>query len=745
MRISSNKKPVLLCVLAAMFFFVLSLFAVSVREGDKVTASASQSFYEIDATALSFAGKPSDVAKKDTGNFFQSGTNNNIIETSITKASPSVKVETSVYGDRIYGGDNDATRVEVKLLFNRWPDTGYGGVSDDATHMTLRVYNVADTDFENPIATVEEYETVGNFVRILQLSPEKVANNRGKLQGFVVRVESDATSWLTVVMIDYVKIVFDADGKAYGGECLDVQNPENIVDENVIWTEAKGYADTYIDLGDYGGFFSYVENPAMVELRKEKFPSVACVAESDGTETLLLKNVVFAFNVGNLSASDYEQFVMDILLADKRAYGGHELYLYGTSPERFVDEKGEPVGYAAKVVVESYEQGFHNRFLLEGEEVQKLADENGMISKIYVLYHGNTLDTENKTVGLRNGSQIWVNKIQFLVENEVEAPTLANNYNKYDLSELFPVGESVRLENKAAKSGDMISHASLKNVSLGELSFTVDMASGDNVAILLNAKGRSQVNEYLNGGILFYVSESKLEISAHVDGATTKSVSASPAIDFNGEQVVKLECVPYYLNTVESGMYCAIWVGEEKIVSEYIAHDYLSLGNALHLCYEAKNAAFETIVGSSKSEGFTSASELMNVKIQAEEIRYSLDRTDIPLSLSWYDTGVGEVSEISCESTVATVNQEVRRIVFTENGEAKVQYVITNAFGTFVSNELTLECADVVILPQIVEKTATEKGNNVGITALQILPIAAFVVVAAVLVIKKTKSAKKGE
>lgn len=254
MRISSNKKPVILCVLSALFFFVLSLFAVSVKEKGRVTASASQINYVMDADQLSYEGKPSDVATKDSGNFFQEGTDNNILQTSLTKKNPSVKLEASTYGDRIYGGDNDAVRVEVKVLFNRWADLGYGGFSDDASYITLRIYNVADTNFENPIASSEEFGAMGNFVRTFQLAPEKVCNNRGRLQGFVLRVESDATSWSSALIIDYVKIVFNTDGKAYAGECLDVKNPENIADENVLWTEAKGYSDTYIDLNDYGGF-----------------------------------------------------------------------------------------------------------------------------------------------------------------------------------------------------------------------------------------------------------------------------------------------------------------------------------------------------------------------------------------------------------------------------------------------------------------------------------------------------------
>ena len=377
--------------------------------------------------------------------------------------------------------------------------------------------------------------------------------------------------------------------------------------------------------------------------------------------------------------------------------------------------------------------------------MQKLADENGIISHIYVLYHGNTLDTENQTIGLRNGSQIWVNKIQFLVESEVETPTLAKEYNQSDVSDIFPVGESVRLENKAMeKSGDILSNASLDNKIVGELSFTVNMGSDDNVAFLFQAKGRKQVNEYLDGGILFYVSESKIEISARVDGAVTKATSVAPVIDFNGEQVITLKCIPYYLNGVESGMYCAVLVGEETLLGEYIAFDYLNLGDVLHLCYEAKNENFAITIGAAKTENIMSAQDLMNVKIQAEEIRYSLDRTDLPLSLSWYDTGADVVSEISCESETAAVNQEVRRIVFTKNGEAKVKFSITNAFGTFESNELSLTCDAVVILPQIVE-TTPEASSDGCAGEVQILPIAVCIILAAGLLIKRKKSAFENE
>jgi hypothetical protein len=486
-----------------------------------------------------------------------------------------------------------------------------------------------------------------------------------------------------------------------------------------------------------------VDNPAVVDLRKERFPDVECVTESDGTETLLLKNAVFALNVGNIVAENYKQFMMDVLLADKRVKGGHTLYLYGSNPDRFVDENGTPVGYVSKVSVESYEQGFHNKFVLEEGEVRKLADENGVVSNIYVLYHGNTLDTTEKTVGLRNGSQIWINKIQFLAENEIETPIVGIAEGKYDVSDVFPVGESVQIENKAvANPGDMVSNASLGNKNIEELSFHLTMESGDNIAFLFNAKERKQYNEYADGGILFYLSDSKIEISAHMEGATTQAFSMTPEFTFSNKKAVKVECVPYYLNSVEGGYYCAVSVEGNKLVDGYFGNDDLALGKAFHLCYEAKDSNFSVSIASSKTEGITSAKDLMDVKIKTEKIHYSLDKTDIPLALSWYDTGFDTMSEVRCDGEIALVNQDTNRIQFNENGEAKVVFSITNAFGTFESNELSIVCEDVIDEVEPTPETV-RFYERAWFIALCFLPFVGFGVVGGVLIIKKIKRTKK--
>ena len=737
-----NKKSILISALTALFALSLSLFAVNVS-AEKASANENQNYYVIDADQLAFDGT-TEVAQQDTGNLLGKGKENYMLQTSLTKATPAIKLKTSAYGDKIYGGENDAVKIEVRLLFNRWPDFGYGGFSSDATYIALNIYNSADTNFENPLASSEEFgagELYGaNFIRTFQIAPDKICNHRGKLQDLVIRVESDASSWLSALLVDYVKIVFESNAISMGGECVVAPNPENISDENVIWTEAKGYGDTFIDFANYGGFLGYVENPAMVELRKERFPSVPCITETDGTETLLLKNTVFAFNVGNLSADNYEQFIMDILLADKRAKGGHTLDLYGTGTEKFVDEQGNPVGYAAKVVVESNEQGFHNEFALEGEEIRMLAGQDGVIRNIYVLYHGNTLDTAEETVGLRNGSQIWINKVQFLTASEIETPAVATDYAKYDISDVFPVGESVSITNKAGNVGEVVSIASLANKSVEELSFGLSMEKGGNLAFLFNAKERGMVNEYANSGILFTLSDEKIEISAHMEGSTTQSATATSAIQFTEKKAVKIECIPYYINTLQSGYYCAVSVDGVKLVEMYISNVDLALGNAFHLCYTAQDKDFSVNLTSSKTEEITSAQAWMNVKIATEKQVHSLDKTDIPLVLSWTETGFDEVSEVSCVGEGASVNQVARRVEFSENGEVKVKFSITNAFGTFESNELTVACEDVVTMPQPPQKAFYEKAWFIS---LYFLPLAAVLGAGAYLVIKKVKPFKK--
>lgn len=742
-----KKKPVLIVyALTVVLLFLLAFLSLNVSKNVTVFASASQDEFILDADQLSFEGK-TETAQKDGNEFLQKGTDNYILQTSLTKANPIVKLNTSLYGDQIYGGENDAVRIEVRLLFNRWPDLGNGGFSEDATFVALEVYHSADVNFENPLITMDEYGTGemygADYVRTFQLLPQQICNNRGKLQNIVLYAKSDASSWISTIIVDYVKIVFHTNGISEAGDCVIGKNPENIADENVVWTEAKGNGTAYIDGANYGGQLGYVDNPAVVDLRKERFTGVECVTESDGTETLLLKNAVFALNVGKIVAEDYQQFLMDILLSDKRVKGGHTLYLYGSNPDRFVDEYGNPVGYVAKVSVESYEQGFHNKFALEEEEVGKLADDNGIISNVYVLYHGNTLDTAEATVGLRNGSQIWINKLQFLAKDEIETPIVGIAEGKYDVSDVFPIGEEVRLENKAvAKPGDIVSNASLANKKIEELSFHLTMESGENIAFLFNAKERKQYNEYADGGILFYLSDSKIEISAHMEGATTKEFFMLPEFTFSNVKEVKIECIPYYLNSIAEGYYCAVSVDGNKLIDGYFGNDDLALGEAFHLCYETKEDNFSVLIGSSKTEGITSAKDLMNVKIKTEKIHYSLDKTDIPLALSWYDTGFDTMSEVKCDSGIASVNQDTNRIQFNENGKVNISYSITNAFGTFESNELPIACEDVIDEVETTPETV-KFYESAWFIALCFLPFVGFGVVGGVLILKKSRRQKK--
>lgn len=737
------KKYLPICLLVILLSLSLSIFAFTWN--GSIGVYADQNEFVLDANRLSFDGK-TEVSKKDTANLFQSGTDNEIIETQVSKAYPYVKLKASGYSDQIYGGDNDALKITIRLLFNKWPDMGYGGFSDDGTFISLKIYNSSDTNFENPIISAEEYGSVGNYIRTFQMSPAKVCNNRGKLQDFVIRIESDATSWSSALIIDYVKIVFSTgdEGKSkilYAGDCIIGKNPENIEDDGVVWTEAEGYSDTYIDGANYGGFYAYVDIPALVDLRKEKFTGATCVTESDGTETLLLKNAVFAFDVGIISADKYQQFIMDVLLTDKRAKGGHTLYLYGSNTEKFVDSNGEPTGYVSKVLIEDYEQGFHNKFQLEGEDINKLAGSDGTISNIYILYHGNTLDTSEEIVGLRNGSQIWVNKIQFIVSDEVESPTTRTDYSRYDISDIFPVGKKVNIENKATtKTGDFVSNAALNNVSIGELSFYVNMSSSDNIGFLFNAKGRNKINEYLDGGILFYLSNNEIEISSHIGGTTTKVVSKNNDNFFSGETLVKLECIPYYINSVQAGYYCALWINGNKMIFDYFGNDDLVVGTSFHLCYKAMDKDFTLSISSSKSEGYTSPEELMNVNINSEKILYSLDKTDIPLALYWYDTGFDELSNIVVDGKIARVNQEVKRVNFNDNGTVQLSYSVSNVFGTFESNKLSITCDDVVKLEG--EKSFYE---GVWFILLCVLPFVVFSSIFITILLIKSKSAKKGE
>ena len=152
-----TKKTVFIYVLTALLLLSLSFFALGIGATEKAYAIND---VLLDAGGLQFEGTTSAILKVDEFNYFESGTDNWILETQVNKASPSVKVVAGGYPDRIYGGNNDAVRVEIRLLFNRHSIL----VSEDATFVALKVYNSDDTAFENPIASAESYENNKNFI-----------------------------------------------------------------------------------------------------------------------------------------------------------------------------------------------------------------------------------------------------------------------------------------------------------------------------------------------------------------------------------------------------------------------------------------------------------------------------------------------------------------------------------------------------------------------------------------------------
>mgnify|MGYP003298789146 CR=1 FL=1 len=161
------------------------------------------------------------------------------------------------------------------------------------------------------------------------------------------------------------------------------------------------------------------------------------------------------------------------------------------------------------------------------------------------------------------------------------------------------------------------------------------------------------------------------------------------------------------------------------------------------MCYTAQDKDFSVTIGVGETEDVISAKDLMNVQIRAEKIIYSLDKTDVPLSLYWYNTGFDQLSEVECEGEIAWVNQEVKRVQFTKNGEVKIKFSVTNAFGTFESEVLTLVCEDVATVQN--EKIVENVYENGWFIALHFLPIVALGAVFGFFAIKKAKSAKKSE
>lgn len=614
------------------------------------------------------------------------------------------------FGKSFKAADYDT--VELRLCVGNWTD-GNGTIE-------ITGYALSDTEFANPLESITT--GWGNVVTTLTLNAANLADGDGNITGFVFVKKNALDTASGMVFADYVKLnVKEPEIPAetlrlQAGDLVDgtTTNPRAIVDENVTWTALVNHGSAYEPYG-------YVEHPAFKTYNAEKFPGFEFI-DNDGTanDVLKAKNVVQTLNLGNVKAANFARLEITYMFTDW-LYGSHEFYIYGEKTTAFTDSEGNPTGYAAKMIV----QGPSTKFTFKIDDVSALADGSGKIQYIYLMY-----GTEIEDKGFWNGTQLWVNEVNLIIPEDMPNPVVSEDVASKDVSELMPVGSdgvTFGLTSNGKQSGEegygaYSEKVSLKTAAADEITFNFTPTYGADgnfsVYFLLKAKSDS---DYSKGGLVFWFSDSNILIGNGTKNDYAKMLKADyPEGAFASGKAtkIKISAIPYYLEGVREGYYLALYVGdaETPALDIYVADGDSELGEYTKIVMQDLGKDYSVKI-SSASATPTAAADVMKVTVATTSGKTTFDKPRAGLTLSHFAIDGETVSELKIDGD-ATYNAETKTLNFNSEGTVKVSFTVTNAFGTFTSNELTLTYDD-----GVENKTEEKSGcgssiNGIGISAL---------------------------
>ena len=448
------------------------------------------------------------------------------------------------------------------------------------------------------------------------------------------------------------------------------------------WFAMRNYPEPYDPYG-------YVDHPALLELNAEKFPDaekVPAVQAAKG-EVLQINKVATVLRFGKIKAENFAQWQMTFFFTDWEQ-GTHMFYIYGSGVTSFTDGNGKPSGYAAQVTSDSP----NTRVRVKADDLSLLANEDGYIEEIYILWWGNANDTADSVVGTWDGTQLWVNEVKFITEEDVEVPVVSEEYTQKDISEIMPIGAGKTFT--APSQGDKKIVWQSENFDSVTFDVTLDYTQGYSFYLLL--RGNMLDTDYTKSGLYVWFSNEEVLIGARQGEGRFTQKQAGSLFESGVKTRVTVQAIPYYLEGMEAGYYMAVFVGDAQtpVIEAFVEGDKLSTGRYTALCINAENGGGYDLALASVSATPKSAQELMRVTLATASGKTELDKPRAGIDTSYLAVSGNIVSEMTVEGNAATYNADTGMLAFTKNGTVTLRYTVTNDFGTFTSEALTVQYSD---------------------------------------------------
>ena len=562
-----------------------------------------------------------------------------------------------------YKAENFA-KVEIKLCVGNWNEN-----NDIETYG----YALGDTEFATSAGSVKS--GYGNSIATLVLDAAKLADADGYIGGFVMKKVQTNASATGQIFADYVKLVLS--NKQDGN--VDEQPETNLItdfDGENAWLDGRKDKITVDNNPDLPFFINDGANGTTKQTWTEG-------ETEDGITSYTIK-------LGRKYKAEFFDYV-------KIRVGASN---WGS--ENTVTVSGYGAGEDAKSAG-SVKFGYGNTAKTLKLKAAPLADGDGYISEIVIK---RTHSGVNKTV------QLAFDYVEFCLVGSEPEPVVAGEYIEKDISEVMPIGagKEFKLVSDEEKLNNAFVSASLKAAAYDKLNFVLTPTYNGKFSAYILMKAASDKGVHENGGIFFWFTNSSISVGATSEGSTNMEevpVSELPKGSFESGKATKITiaAIPYYIDGVQEGYYCAVYVGgsETAVVEIYLENAAIVAGVYTNVCTQDIGNDFTVKLASTK-ETPVSAEEMMNVKLATTSGKTEFKTPRAGLTLSHFEVAGEIVGDLVIEGD-ATFDKDTKFLTFTKEGTVKVYYTVKNAFGEFKSNELSLT---------YVTEKPSDSGNSSG-------------------------------
>ncbi len=590
-----------------------------------------------------------------------------------------------------YKAENFA-KVEIKLCVGNWTEK-----NDVETFG----YALGDTEFASAAGSVKS--GFGNAIATLILDASKLADADGYIGGFVMKKVQTNVSAKGQVFADYVTLVLSNKQT----ENVDEKPETNLIvdfDGENAWIDGRKDKITKDNNPDLPFFINDGANGT---------------TKQTWTEGETEKGITsYTIKLGRKYKAEFFDYV-------KIRVGASN---WGS--ENTVTVSGYGAGEGAKSAG-SVKFGYGNTAKTLKLKAALLADGDGYISEIVIK---RTHSGTDKTV------QLAFDYVEFCLVGSEPEPVVAGEYIEKDISEVMPIGagKEFKLVSYEKELNKAFVSASLKAAAYDKLNFVLTPTYEGKFSAYILMKAASDKGVHENGGIFFWFTNSSISVGAVSEGSTNMEevpVSELPKGSFESGKATKITIasIPYYINGVQEGYYCAVYVGESETaaVEIYLENAAIVAGVYTNVCTQDVGNDFTVKLASTK-ENPVSAEEMMNVKLATTSGKTEFKTPRAGLTLSHFEVAGEIVGDLVIEGD-ATYDKDTKFLTFTKKGTVKVYYTVKNAFGEFKSNELSLT---------YVTEKSSDGGNSKGgsckgcggsvesLSALFVLAAAAVVVIA---------------